>query len=86
MRLSNTLLGKAETLIDVKKEKVTTFGIYLPVSKSINGHFMRNVMRTNKSDDTEEYFTKENVTFMMTAEEKLDKDQLVKLHKKFGHA
>ena len=43
-------------------------------------------VRTNKSDDTEEYFTKENVTFMMTAEEKLEKDQLVKLHKQFGHA
>ena len=29
---------------------------------------------------------KTNVTFMMAAEEKLEKDQLVKLHKKFGHA
>ena len=84
--LSNTMLGDAETLIDVKREKVTMFGIDLPVSKSSNGHFLVNVMRTNKADATEEYFTKENVTFMMTAEDQLDKAQLLKLHKQFGHA
>ena len=81
--LSKSSLKKAETLLNLKEDKVRMFNQDVKVNLSSNGHYAVEIL-------PEEVCNFDNVECVLVFEEndniKKKRSKLVKLHKQFGHA
>ena len=81
--LSKSSLKKADTVLNIKNDKIEMFGQNILVESSFNGHYSISILHEIMSsfNDTEQILIfKENETIEET------RKKLIKLHKQFGHA